>query len=162
MPVFAQAPPCEDSLTRFLTQIYLEGVYCTCATPHREVVAEPGRVRRQARYTLPGLSVRQLGRLPDLSRVQARLWGTIADGPGGWYRVSIRIYEEGREAEALVRQTVRVQQGQEFEITAGPQDRLLLRAHTPYHMIVEGENSALQPQQVLTLRGRACLYPVSG
>jgi hypothetical protein len=94
--------------------------------------------------------------------VQARLWGTIVDGPGGWYSVSVRLYEEGREAEPLVRQMARVQQGQEFEITAGPQERILLRARTPYHLLVEGENPALQPQQVLTLRGRACLYPVSG
>jgi hypothetical protein len=77
------------------------------------------------------------------------------------YNLSVRIYEEGHEAEALVRQVQHVQQGQEFEITAGPKERLLLRANIPYHVLVEGDNPALRPEQVLTLQGRACIYPVS-
>lgn len=158
----AQTTPCEDTLSRLLTQMYLEGSYCTCAAVQREVVTEAGHVSRHLRYTLPGLSVRQLGPLPDLSRVQARLWGTIVHGPGGGYNLSVRIYAEGREAEALVRQIEGLQQGQEFEITAGPKERLLLRTNTPYHVLVEGENPALRPEQVLTLQGRACLYLGSG
>ena len=158
----AQTTACEDSLGRFFTQMYLQGSYCTCATVHREVVTEQSRVRRHVQYTMPGLQMRQFGSLPDLSRVQARLWGTIVDGPGGWYAVSVQIYEAGREAEPLVRRLMRIQQGQEFEITAGPQQRMLLRARTPYHVTVDGENSALHPPQVLTVQGRACFYLVSG
>jgi hypothetical protein len=158
----AQTTPCEDTLVRFLTQLYLESSYCTCAALHQEIVTERGHVSRLLRYTLPGLSVRQLRPLPDLSRVQARFWGTVVSGPGGMYNLSVRLYEEGREAEAQVRQVKGVQQGQEFEITAGPQDRLLLRANIPYRLQVEGENPALQPEQVLTLQGRACVYLVSG
>jgi hypothetical protein len=142
--------------------MYMESSYCTCAALHQETVKEQGQVSRHLRYTLPGLSVRQLGSFPDLSRLQARLWGTIVHGPGGAYDVSVRIYEEGREAEALVRQIKRVQQGQEFEITAGPKDRLLLRANVPYHVQVEGDNPDLRPAQVLTLQGRACVYLMSG
>jgi hypothetical protein len=158
---FAQPKSCEDTLARFFTQLYFEGSYCTCAALHREVVQEQGQVRRRLRYTLPGLSVRQLGSLPDLSRVQARLWGTIVHGPEGAYNLSVRIYAEGHEAEALVRQVKHVQPGQEFEITGGPQERLLLRANIPYHVLVEGDNPALRPEQVLTLQGRACIYLVS-
>jgi hypothetical protein len=119
-------------------------------------------VYRHVQYTMPGLQMRQFGSLPDLSRVYARLWGTIVDGPGGSYTLSVRIHEEGHEAEALVRHLPHLRQGQEFEITAGPQQRLLLRARTPYHVLVQGANPALAPQQVLTLRGRACFYLVSG
>ena len=162
LPASTQTTACEESLGRFLTQIYLQGFYCTCTAAHREVITEKGHVRRQVQYTMPGLQLRQFGSLPDLSRVQARLWGTIVDGPGGWYAVSVRISEEGREAEALVRRLPRLQQGQELEITAGPQQRLLLRARTPYQVTVEGENPALHPQQVLTVQGRACFYLVSG
>jgi hypothetical protein len=145
--------------------MYMQGFYCTCATVHREVIMEQGRVRRQVQYTMPGLQLRQFGALPDLSRVQARLWGTIVDGPGGSYTVSVRIAAEGREGrdtETLVRRLPRLRQGQEFEITNGPQQRLVLRARTPYQMTVEGENPALRPQQVLTVQGRACLYLVYG
>jgi len=158
----AQTVACEESLARFLTQMSLQGSYCTCVTLYREGVTEKGRVHRHVQYTLPGLQMRQFGSLPDLSRVYARLWGTIVDGPGGSYALSVRIHEEGREAEALVRRLSHLQQGQEFEITAGPQQRLLLRARTPYHVLVEGANPALAPQQVLTLQGRACFYLVSG
>ena len=162
LPAYTQTAACEESLARFLAQMSLQGSYCTCGTLYREAVTEQGRVYRHVQYTMPGLQLRQFGSLPDLSRVYARLWGTIVDGPGGSYALSVRIYEEGREAEALVRRLPRLQQGQEFEITAGPQQRLLLRARTPYHVLVEGENSALAPQQVLTLQGRACFYLVSG
>lgn len=162
LPASTQTAACEESLSRFLTQMYLQGFYCTCAAVHREVITEKGRVHRQVQYTMPGLQLRQFGSLPDLSRVHARLWGTIVDGPGGSYAVSVRIHEEGREAEALVRRLPRLQQGQEFEITAGPQQRLLLRARTPYQVTVEGENPALRPQQMLIVQGRACFYLVSG
>jgi hypothetical protein len=158
----AQTPACEDTLARFLTQLYFERSYCTCAALHREVVKERGHVSRRLGYTLPGLSVRQLGSLPDLSRVQARFWGMIVNGPGGVYNLSVRFYAEGHEAEAQVRQIKQAQQGQEFEITAGPKDRIPLRANVPYQVHVEGENPALQPEQVLTLQGRACVYLMSG
>jgi hypothetical protein len=157
----AQSPSCEDTITRFLLQMYSEGSYCTCAAWHREGVKEAGHISRHLVYTLPGLSVRQFGSMPDLSRVSTRLWGTIAHGPGGSYNVSLRIYEEGREAEAQVRQIKNISQGQEFEITSGPKDRIVLRANVPYHIRVEGENPALRPEQVLTLQGRACVYLVS-
>jgi hypothetical protein len=162
VPTLADTPPCQESLVRFLTQIYLTGSYCTCAATHREVVTETGRIRRHVQYTLPGLSLRQYGLLPDLSRVQARFWGTIVSGPGGQYALSIRLYEEGREAEAVVRHLEPIQQGQEIEITAGAQQRLLLRTRTLYHVTVEGRNARLRPQQRLILRGRACFYLVSG
>ena len=160
--MLAQTPACEDTLARFLTQMYLESSYCTCAAMHREAVKEAGQVSRRTQYTLPGLSTRQFGSLPDLSRVQARLWGTILQGPGGVYNLSVRIYEEGRETAALARQIKGVQQGQEFEITGGPKDRILLRANTPYQLVIEGSNPTLRPEQVLTLQGRACVYLVSG
>jgi hypothetical protein len=162
LPALAQTPACEDTLTRFLTQMYFESSYCTCAALHREAVKEVGQVSRRTQYTLPGLSTRQIGSLPDLSRVQARLWGTILQGPGGVYDLSVRIYEEGRETAALARQIKGVQQGQEFEITGGSKDRIVLRANTPYQMVIEGSNPALRPEQVLTLQGRACVYLVSG
>ena len=154
----ADPASCQESLVRFLTQLYLTGSYCTCAAVHHEVVTETGRIRRHIKYTLPGLSFRQGGFLPDLSQVHARFWGSIVSGPEGHYSLSIRLYEEGRETEAFVRRFNRIQPGQEFEITAGPQRRLLLRTRIPYHVTVEGRNPHLRPQQRLTITGRACFY----
>jgi hypothetical protein len=159
---YAKTAPCQDSLARLLTQMYLKGSYCTCAVGRREVVTEAGRIHRHVRFTLPGLSLRQRGPLPDLSQVLARFWGTIIYGPGGQYTLSVRIYEEGRKAEAVVLHHNQIQQGREFEITAGPQHRLLLRTRTTYHVTIEGRNPQLRPRQRLILQGRACLYLVSG
>jgi hypothetical protein len=157
----ATPAPCQESLLRFLTQLYLIGSYCTCAVVHQEVVTETGRMRRHIKYTLPGLSLLQGGPLPDLSQVQARFWGSIVSGPEGRYSLFIRLYGEGRETEAMVRRFNRIQPGQEFEITAGPQRRLLLRTRIPYHLTVEVRNPRLRPQQRLTVKGRACFYLVS-
>ena len=157
----ADTLPCQDTLLRFLVEMYRNGSYCTCAALHQERVTETGRIRRSVQYTLPGLPLPQGAWVPDLSRVQARFWGTIVDGPGGQYALSMRIYEEGREAEALVRRLKPIKQGQEFEITAGPQQRMLLRMHASYHVMVEGQNPQLRPQQHLTVQGRACFYLAS-
>jgi hypothetical protein len=78
------------------------------------------------------------------------------------YNISVRIYEAGHETVALARQIKGIQQGQEFEITGGPKERVLLRANTPYQLVIEGSNPALRPEQVLTIQGRACVYLVSG
>jgi hypothetical protein len=158
---YAETAPCQESLMRFLSQMYLTGSYCTCATMHREVVIEQGRIRRHVQFTLPGLSLRQRGPLPDLSRVQARFWGMIVSGPGGEYALSVRLYEAERNVMTLDRHLKHIRQGQEFEITTGPQHRILLQARTPYRIMVESSNALLRPQQQLALQGRACFYLVA-
>ncbi|MEE8304815.1 MAG: hypothetical protein V3S24_20530 [Candidatus Tectomicrobia bacterium] len=162
MPAVAKPVPCQESLVRFLTEMYLHGAYCSCAVTHHETVTEAGRIRRQAHYTLPGLSIRQPSPLPDLSKIEVRFWGKVVNGPGGEYTLSVRIYEVGREAEAVAQHREHIEQGQEFELTDGPQQRLLLQTRTPYHVTFEGQNPQLRPKQQLTLQGRACFYLVSG
>ena len=157
----AASPPCEDSFVQFFYQMYRQGSYCTCQVAHQEVVTEQGRVRHEARYTLPDLPGQQLGAFFQPSQVRARFWGTILQGPGGWYGGVIRVYEEGREATGLVRQIHQLSQGQELEITDGVKQGILLRPKASYHVIVEGQNPTLQPKQVLMLQGRACFYLVS-
>lgn len=158
IPAVAQSPDCQDSLTRFLTQMYLTGSYCTCPAQHQEVITETGRVRRSVQYTLPGVSMRQHGPLPDLSQVSVRVWGKVIDGPGGVYALSVRQQAPGDDAQALIRHVKDIQQGQEFEITGGSQDRIVLQTRTPYVLSVEGYNLNLRPQQQLTLQGWACFY----
>ncbi len=160
--VHAQPPACQDTLVRFLSQLYLNGTYCTCTVEQRERVTEHGRIRRHLQYTLPGLTLGQWGTLPDLSQVQARFWGTIVTGPGGPYALSVRMYAEGQAARAFVRHLSRLHQGQEFEITSGPKQRLQLRTRTPYHVWIESRNPRLRPHQQLVLKGRACFYWGSG
>ena len=92
----AASPPCEDSFVQFFYQMYRQGSYCTCQVAHQEVVTEQGRVRHEARYTLPDLPGQQLGAFFQPSQVRARFWGTILQGPGGWYGGVIRVHEEGR------------------------------------------------------------------
>jgi hypothetical protein len=157
----ATPPPCEDGFLRFFYELYRQGSYCTCQVAHQEVVTENGRIRHEARYTLPNLPVQQFGSFLDLSQVRARLWGTIVEGPGGWYSGVIRVHEEGREVPGLVRQIQRLSQGQELEITTEADKGLLLRPNASYQVMVEGQNPALSPEQVLTLQGRACFYLVS-
>jgi hypothetical protein len=143
---------------RFLTQMYVTGSYCTCPAQHYEVVTEPGRVQRSVQYTLPGVALRQKGPLPDLSQVAIRVWGTVIDGPGGVYALSVHQQTPGDDAQVLIRRVKDIRQGQEFEITGGPQDRIVLQTRTPYVLSVEGSNPNLHPQQQLTLQGRACFY----
>ncbi|MGQ4810069.1 hypothetical protein NKDENANG_03515 [Candidatus Entotheonellaceae bacterium PAL068K] len=162
VPTSADSPPCQDGLVRFLTQMYLKRSYCTCATTHREMVTEAKHIRRDFQFTLPGLSLRQPGLLPDLSQIQVRVWGTILSGPDHPYTLSVRLHEVGRKATVMVRRLTHIQKGQEFEITAGPQHRLLLRTRTPYRVVAEGWNAQLHPQQQIVLQGRACVYLVSG
>lgn len=152
---------CQDSLGRFLSQMYLTGSYCTCPAQHYEVVTETGRVRRHVQYTLPGMTHQQIGLLPDLTRVWVRLWGKIVDGPGGVYILSVQQHASGDDADALVRRVENIRQGQEFEITRGTQDRIGLRTRTPYVLLVEGANPNLRPQQLLKLQGWACFYLAS-
>ncbi|MEE8292411.1 MAG: hypothetical protein V3R80_13105 [Candidatus Tectomicrobia bacterium] len=161
VPAAAQRPACQDSWVRFLTQMYLTGSYCTCPAQHREMVTEQGGVRRAVRYTLPGIALRQRGPLPDLSRVFVRVWGKIIDGPGGVYTISVRLHQEGHTTHVFSRRIDDIRQDQEFEITRGPQDRLLLHTRIPHHLQIEGHNANLQPPQQLTVQGRVCFYLVS-
>lgn len=155
-----ESTTCQDSLVRFLTQMYLTGAYCTCSAQHHEVVTTQGLVRRQVQYTLPGLTIRQRG-LPDLSQVLVRIWGKIVDGPGGVYALSVRLHTLENDTQAVVRHVEDIHQGQEFEITGGLRDRILLRTRTPYHLMIEARNPDLHPQQKLMVQGRACFYLVS-
>jgi hypothetical protein len=157
----AASPPCEDGFLQFFYQMYRQGSYCTCQMVHREVVTEKGHVRHEARYALPQLPVQQFGSFLDLSQVRARFWGTIMHGPGGVYNGVIRVYEEGHEATGLVRRIQQLAERQELEITAETTHGMLLRPNTSYQVMVEGQNPALRPEQVLTLQGRACFYLVS-
>jgi len=152
---------CQDSLGRFLSQMYLNGSYCTCPAQHYEVVTETGRVRRHVQYTLPGMTPQPIGLLPDLTQVWVRLWGKIVDGPDGVYALSIQQHASGHDTDTLVRQVGNIRQGQEFEITRGSQDRIGLRTRTPYVLLVEGTNPNLRPQQLLKLQGHACFYLTS-
>lgn len=147
---------------RVLAQLYATGAYCTCASVYQARVSEAGRIRHQATYVLPGLSLGQSRFLPDLSQVRTRLWATIVAGPGGLYGLSVRIQEDGRKAATMVRHLERLEKGQEFEITAGPQRPMRLRTRIPYRFTVEARNPRLRPPQLLTVQGRACLYFVSG
>jgi hypothetical protein len=157
----AAAPACEDSFVQFFYQLYRQGSYCTCQVPHQEVVTEKGRVRHIAQYTLPGLPNQQFGSLLDLAQLRARFWGTIVEGPGGSYGGVIRVHEAGREAAGVVRPIKRLLQGQEIEITEGIKQGILLRPNASYHVVVEGQNAALRPKQILKLQGRACFYLAS-
>jgi hypothetical protein len=122
------------------------------------VVTESGRVRRSVQYTLPGVAIRQSGPLPDLSQVSIRVWGKVIEGPGGVYALSVRQQTPEDGAQALLRRVANIRQGEEFEITGGPQDRIVLQTRTPYVLSVEGFNPNLQPQQQLVVQGRACFY----
>lgn len=147
---------------RLLSQLYATGAYCTCASVYQASVTEKGRIRHQAMYTLPGLSLGQSSYLPDLSQIKARLWGTIVTGPEGLYGLSVRIQEDGQKAATMVRRLDRLRKGQEFEITEGAQRPLRLRTRIPYRFTVEAQNPRLRPPQLLTVEGRACIYLVSG
>ena len=162
IPTSAAPPSCQDTLVRFLTQLYLNRSYCTCATEHREMVTEEGHIRRSTEFALPGLSLRRPGPLPDLSQVQVRFWGTILSGPDDPYTVSVHIHQVGTEVVTMTRRLTQIHQGQEFEMTAGPQKRLLLQTRTPYRVIIEGWNTHFRPQQQLVVKGRACVYLMSG
>jgi hypothetical protein len=70
----------------------------------------------------------------------------------------LRQQTPGDDAHVLIRHVKDIRQGQEFEITGGPQDRIVLQTRTPYVLSVEGSNPHLRPQQQLTLQGRACFY----
>jgi hypothetical protein len=74
------------------------------------------------------------------------------------YALSVRQQTPGDDIHALIRRVEDIRQGQEFEITGGPQDRIVLQTRTPYVLSVEGSNPNLRPQQLLTLQGRACFY----
>lgn len=147
---------------RVLSQLYATGSYCTCASAYQATVTEEGRIRHQETYTLPGLSLGQGSFLPDLSQLQTRLWGTIVAGPGGLYGLSVRIQEDGQQAATMVRHLDRLERGQEFEITEGPQRPMRLRTRVPYRFTVEAQNPHLRPPQLLTVEGRACFYLASG